>query len=35
MQRAREHGVREFVRKPMNFEDYSKVILKTIQDWAT
>jgi chemotaxis family two-component system response regulator Rcp1 len=33
IQRARELGVCEFVHKPIDFEEFEKVVMKMIQDW--
>jgi DNA-binding NarL/FixJ family response regulator len=33
-QRAMDLGAREFVRKPVDFEEFSKVVKKLIEDWA-
>ena len=34
IQRAKELGVREFVHKPIDFEEFEKVVKRMIQDWA-
>ena len=34
IQRALELGVREFVHKPVDFEEFAKVVRKMIRDWA-
>jgi len=34
IQRALEPGVREFVHKPVDFEEFAKVVRKMIRDWA-
>ena len=34
VRRAMELGAREFVRKPIDFEEFGKVVKKMIQDWA-
>jgi CheY-like chemotaxis protein len=33
-QQAIEFGVREFVQKPSDFEEYAKAVMKMIQDWG-
>jgi DNA-binding NarL/FixJ family response regulator len=34
IQRAKELGVREFVQKPIDFEEFEKVVKRMIRDWA-
>jgi len=34
IQRAKELGVREFVQKPIDFEEFDRVVKRMIQDWA-
>jgi len=34
IQRVMELGVREFVRKPVDFEEFANVVIKMIRDWA-
>lgn len=34
IQRAKELGVREFVQKPIDFEEFERVVKRMIQDWA-
>lgn len=34
IQRAKELGVREFVQKPIDFEEFERVVKAMIQDWA-
>ena len=34
IQRAKELGVREFVQKPIDFEEFERVVMRMIQDWA-
>ena len=34
IQRAKELGAREFVHKPIDFEEFEKVVKRMIQDWA-
>jgi DNA-binding NarL/FixJ family response regulator len=31
---AKELGVREFVQKPIDFEEFERVVRRMIQDWA-
>ena len=34
IRRAKELGVREFVHKPIDFEEFDRVVRRIIQDWA-
>ena len=34
IQRAKELGVREFVQKPIDFEEFERVVKRMIQNWA-
>jgi hypothetical protein len=34
IQRAKELGVGEFVQKPVDFEEFERVVKRMIQDWA-
>lgn len=34
MQRAKELGVREFVQKPIDFGEFSRVIIRMVQHWV-
>ena len=34
IQRARELGVREFVHKPIDLEEFEKVVMGMIEGWA-
>ena len=34
IQRAKELGVREFVHKPIDFEEFETVVRKMIENWA-
>ena len=34
MERAKELGVKEFVRKPIDFFEFSRVIVRLIRTWA-
>jgi AmiR/NasT family two-component response regulator len=34
IQRAKELGVREFVHKPIDFDEFERVVKRTIQNWA-
>jgi two-component system response regulator len=34
IERAKELGVREFVQKPIDFEEFERVVRRMIQDWA-
>ena len=33
IQRAKELGVREFVRKPIDFEEFSNVVTRMVREW--
>lgn len=35
IQRAKELGVREFVHKPIDFEEFENVVKRMIQNWAS
>ena len=35
IQRAKELGVREFVHKPIDFEEFERVVRRMVQGWAT
>ncbi len=35
IQRVTELGVREFVHKPIDFDEFEKVVKRMIQDWAS
>jgi DNA-binding NarL/FixJ family response regulator len=34
IQRAKELGVQEFVQKPIDFDEFERVVRRMIQDWA-
>lgn len=34
IQRAKELGVREFVQKPIDFKEFSKVVMRMVQEWV-
>jgi chemotaxis family two-component system response regulator Rcp1 len=34
IQRAKELGVREFVQKPIDFEEFERVVRRMVQGWA-
>lgn len=34
IQRAKELGAREFVQKPIDFEEFERVVARMVQDWA-
>jgi two-component system response regulator len=34
IQKAAELGVREFVQKPSDFQEFAKAVMKIIQDWV-
>jgi DNA-binding NarL/FixJ family response regulator len=33
IERAKELGVREFVQKPIDFEEFERVVRRMVQDW--
>ena len=34
IERAKELGVREFVQKPIDFEEFERVVKRMVEDWA-
>lgn len=34
MERAKELGVKEFARKPINFDEFSKVVMRMVEHWV-
>jgi len=34
MERAKELGVKEFTRKPIDFDEFSNVVMRMVQDWV-
>lgn len=34
MQRAKELGVKEFARKPIDFDEFSQVVMRMVQHWV-
>lgn len=34
IERAQELGVREFVQKPIDFDEFERVVKRMVQDWA-
>jgi DNA-binding NarL/FixJ family response regulator len=34
IERAKELGVREFVQKPIDFEEFERVVRRMVQDWS-